>query len=85
MLKQLSFVPGFAFTNDVSYVGFLDRVHDGEMKLRDLGLWDVPHPWLNIFVPKSTIHDFEAGVFKGILRHNNSMGPVLIYPVNKNR
>uniref|UniRef100_A0A804J851 cytokinin dehydrogenase n=1 Tax=Musa acuminata subsp. malaccensis TaxID=214687 RepID=A0A804J851_MUSAM len=84
-LKQLSFVPGFAFAKDVSYMAFLDRVHDGEMKLRSMGLWDVPHPWLNIFVPKSRIRDFEIGVFKGILKPNNSMGPVLIYPLKKNK
>ncbi|RRT43367.1 hypothetical protein B296_00036542 [Ensete ventricosum] len=81
----LSFVPGFAFANDVSYMGFLDRVHTGELKLRSMGLWDVPHPWLNIFVPKSRIRDFEIGVFKGILKPNNSMGPVLIYPLKKNK
>ncbi|CAL9095368.1 unnamed protein product [Musa textilis] len=84
-LKLLSFVPGFAFANDVSYMAFLDRVHDGEMKLRSMGLWDVPHPWLNIFVPKSRIRDFEIGVFKGILKPNNSRGPVLIYPLKKNK
>lgn len=66
-------------------MAFLDRVHNGEMKLRSMGLWDVPHPWLNIFVPKSRIRDFEIGVFKGILRPNNSMGPVLIYPLKKNK
>ncbi|CAL9125873.1 unnamed protein product [Musa acuminata var. zebrina] len=85
LLQRLSFVPGFAFTNDVSYVGFLDRVHDGEVKLRSMGLWEVPHPWLNIFVPKSRIQDFEVGVFKGILMPNNSTGPVLIYPMIKNK
>nr|XP_018681643.1 PREDICTED: cytokinin dehydrogenase 6-like isoform X2 [Musa acuminata subsp. malaccensis] len=84
-VDQLSFVPGFAFAKDVSYMAFLDRVHDGEMKLRSMGLWDVPHPWLNIFVPKSRIRDFEIGVFKGILKPNNSMGPVLIYPLKKNK
>ncbi|RWW45964.1 hypothetical protein BHE74_00048151 [Ensete ventricosum] len=85
LLQRLSFVPGFGFTNDVSYVGFLDRVHDGEVKLRSMGLWEVPHPWLNIFVPKSRIKDFEVGVFKGILMPNNSTGPVLIYPMIKNK
>lgn len=86
MLKQLRYVPGFAFTNDVSYLKFLDRVHEGEMKLRSMGLWEVPHPWLNIFVPKSRIQDLHKGVLKAILKPNNaSMGPVLIYPINKNK
>ncbi|XP_038985194.1 cytokinin dehydrogenase 6-like [Phoenix dactylifera] len=85
LLEELSFVPGFAFTNDVSYERFLDRVHDGELKLRSMGLWDVPHPWLNIFLPKSGIQDFNSGVFKKILKHNESTGPILFYPLNKNK
>ncbi|KAJ0977491.1 hypothetical protein J5N97_012965 [Dioscorea zingiberensis] len=85
VIKELNFVKGFAFTNDVSYLDFLNRVHDGELKLRSKGLWDVPHPWLNIFVPKSRISDINEGVFKGILKNNDSMGPILIYPMNKNK
>ncbi|KAH7657477.1 cytokinin dehydrogenase protein [Dioscorea alata] len=85
LLQDLSFLPGFSFTHDVSYLHFLDRVHHGELKLRAKGLWDVPHPWLNFFVPKSRIQDINLGVFNAILKNNNSMGPILIYPVNKNK
>ncbi|XP_072998487.1 cytokinin dehydrogenase 6-like [Typha latifolia] len=85
LLEELNFVPGFAFMQDISYLHFLDRVHDGELKLRSAGMWDVPHPWLNIFLPKSRILDFDLGVFKGILKNNKAMGPVLIYPMNKTK
>ncbi|KAL5976637.1 Cytokinin dehydrogenase [Asimina triloba] len=85
-IEGLSYVPGFAFENDVSFVEFLNRVRHGELKLRSKGLWDVPHPWLNLFVPGSRIRDFDAGVFKGILRKNaSSTGPILVYPMNKNK
>ncbi|XP_026662638.1 cytokinin dehydrogenase 6-like [Phoenix dactylifera] len=85
LLEGLSFMPGFAFTNDVTYIRFLNRVRDGELKLRSQGLWNVPHPWLNIFVPRSRIIDFDRGVFKSILRHDNSTGPILIYPMDRNK
>lgn len=85
LLESLDFVPGFAFTNDVTYLSFLNRIHDGELKLRSMGLWDVPHPWLNVLVPKSRILDFDQGVFKGILKRNNSIGPILVYPTTKNK
>uniref|UniRef100_A0ACD6AR12 Uncharacterized protein n=1 Tax=Avena sativa TaxID=4498 RepID=A0ACD6AR12_AVESA len=87
LLRELQHARGFAFVQDVSYVGFLDRVSDGELKLRATGLWNVPHPWLNLFLPRSRILDFAAGVFHGILRHGNTgaMGPVLVYPMNRNR
>ncbi|CAL8995653.1 unnamed protein product [Prunus brigantina] len=84
LLKKLDFVPTSVFTTDLPYVDFLDRVHKAELKLRSKGLWDVPHPWLNLFVPKSRISDFDKGVFKGILG-NKTSGPILIYPMNKDK
>ncbi|KAJ0087020.1 hypothetical protein Patl1_09215 [Pistacia atlantica] len=84
LLKKLDFLPTSVFTTDLLYVDFLDRVHKAELKLRSKGLWDVPHPWLNLFVPKSRISDFDKGVFKGILG-NKTSGPILIYPMNNNK
>lgn len=84
LLKKLDFIPTSVFTTDLPYLDFLDRVHKAELKLRSKGLWDVPHPWLNLFVPKSRIADFDKGVFKGILG-NKTSGPILIYPMNKNK
>ncbi|XP_071722754.1 cytokinin dehydrogenase 3-like [Rutidosis leptorrhynchoides] len=86
LLKGLSYVPGFKFGKDVSYVEFLDRVHNQELKLQSQGLWEVHHPWLNLFIPKSRIIDFDLGVFKGILlKRNITTGPVLVYPMNRNK
>lgn len=91
LLRELRYERGFAFVHDVPYSGFLDRVHSGELSLRAKGLWDVPHPWLNLFLPRSHILDFAAGVFHGILRRDNDNhttgagGPVLIYPMNRDK
>lgn len=84
LLKKLNYMPATEFTTDLPYVDFLDRVHKAELKLRSKGLWEVPHPWLNLFVPKSRIDDFDKGVFRGILG-NKTSGPILIYPMNKNK
>ncbi|XP_022154741.1 cytokinin dehydrogenase 3-like [Momordica charantia] len=86
LLEGLGYERGFKFEKDVSYVEFLNRVRSGELKLQSQGLWDVPHPWLNLFIPKSRISDFDSGVFKDIvLRHNITKGPVLIYPMNRSK
>lgn len=84
LLKKLNFIQSSVFTTDLLYVDFLDRVHKAELKLRSKGLWEVPHPWLNLFIPKSRIADFDKGVFKGILG-NKTGGPILIYPMNKHK
>ncbi|XP_057976796.1 cytokinin dehydrogenase 6 [Malania oleifera] len=84
LLSQLSYVSSTLFVSEVSYLEFLDRVHMSEVKLRSKGLWDVPHPWLNLLIPKSKIHDFAEEVFGNILK-DTSNGPILIYPVNKSK
>ncbi|KAF8403742.1 hypothetical protein HHK36_011846 [Tetracentron sinense] len=83
-LSQLSYVPFTLFISEVSYVEFLDRVHASEMKLRAKGLWEIPHPWLNLLIPKSKIHVFAEEVFGNILT-GTSNGPILIYPLNKSK
>ncbi|XP_051124284.1 cytokinin dehydrogenase 1-like [Andrographis paniculata] len=84
LLSQLSYIRSTLFVTEVPYVEFLDRVHGAELKLRSKGLWDIPHPWLNLLVPKSKIHRFSEVVFGGILRDTNN-GPVLIYPMNQSK
>ncbi|KAJ4851134.1 hypothetical protein Tsubulata_003212 [Turnera subulata] len=77
MFKGLSFIPGLIFAKDVSYVDFLARVRSED---------NVPHPWLNLFLPKSSIEDFNSGVFRDIvLKRNITTGPVLFYPMNRNK
>lgn len=84
--KGLSFIPGFRFEKDVSFLDFLNRVRSEEVKFKSKGLWDVPHPWLNLFVPKSRIMDFSSGVFTGImLKGNKTAGPILVYPTNRKK
>ncbi|MBA0697685.1 hypothetical protein Goari_021215 [Gossypium aridum] len=83
-LSQLNHIPSTLFQSQVPYIEFLDRVHISEIKLRSKGLWEVPHPWLNLLIPRSNIHIFAQQVFGNILT-NTSNGPILIYPVNKSK
>ncbi|XP_023516089.1 cytokinin dehydrogenase 3-like [Cucurbita pepo subsp. pepo] len=85
-LNGLRFLSGYKFEKDVSYVEFLNRVRSGELSLKSQGLWDVPHPWLNLFVPKSRIAEFNSGVFKDIvLKQKMNNGPILVYPMNRSK
>ncbi|KAH6761693.1 cytokinin oxidase 3 [Perilla frutescens var. hirtella] len=83
MVKDLSFIPGLVFKKDVAHVDFLNRV--GSMEKQHMN-WDNAHPWLNLFLPKSRIMDFNDGVFVNIIRrHNRTSGPILFYPLLKQK
>ncbi|KAK4749874.1 hypothetical protein SAY87_027323 [Trapa incisa] len=84
LLRGLSYISFTLIQSEVPLLEFLDRVHGSELKLRQQGLWEVPHPWLNLLVPKSGIDEFAGEVFGKILT-GNSNGPILIYPVNQSR
>uniref|UniRef100_M8CLD2 cytokinin dehydrogenase n=1 Tax=Aegilops tauschii TaxID=37682 RepID=M8CLD2_AEGTA len=63
LLGDLNFLPGTVFTTDLAYVDFLDRVHTAELKLRGKGMWEVPHPWLNLWDPRSSVVTPDEEVF----------------------
>uniref|UniRef100_A0A7N0V666 cytokinin dehydrogenase n=1 Tax=Kalanchoe fedtschenkoi TaxID=63787 RepID=A0A7N0V666_KALFE len=64
LLRKLEYIPNSESRQDVPYIDFLDRVHTNELILRSKGLWDVPHPWINLFVPKSKVAEFNEGVWE---------------------
>uniref|UniRef100_A0A0D6QWB7 cytokinin dehydrogenase n=1 Tax=Araucaria cunninghamii TaxID=56994 RepID=A0A0D6QWB7_ARACU len=84
MLAPLRFIRGLQYSIDLPYFDFLNRVHQVEIEARASGIWDAPHPWMNMFVPKSKISEFDAKVFREILKHGVG-GPMLVYPVSKNK
>lgn len=77
--KQMSYMASHIYSVEVSYFDFLNRVRMEEMNLRSRGLWEVPHPWLNMFVPKSGIKEFKDLLLENI-SPNEFEGPILIYP-----
>ncbi|XP_020216702.1 cytokinin dehydrogenase 2 [Cajanus cajan] len=88
LIKGFNYIPTFKFAQDEVYVDFLQRVHTAELFIDPLGLWNVPHPWLNVFVPKSRIVEFNEGVFRGIVVEQNvtsQAGLYLVYPMNRNK
>ncbi|XP_018681419.2 cytokinin dehydrogenase 3 isoform X1 [Musa acuminata AAA Group] len=78
--KHMSYMPSLMYSVEVSYFDFLNRVRMEEMNLRSRGLWEIPHPWLNMFVPKSGIKEFKDLLLENI-SPNDFEGPILIYPL----
>lgn len=82
--KQMSHIPSLMYSVEVSYFDFLNRVRIEEMSLRSRGLWEVPHPWLNMFVPRSGIKDFKDLLLENISPEEFE-GPILVYPLLRDK
>ncbi|CAH9101871.1 unnamed protein product [Cuscuta epithymum] len=86
LMGDLEYVKGMKFKKEMAYFEFLNRVTSKDLEPQENGLWKASHPWLNLFVPKSSISDFNSGVFESIiLKHNkknssSSGDPILVYP-----
>ncbi|KAJ4784313.1 Cytokinin dehydrogenase 3 [Rhynchospora pubera] len=82
--RQMSYMQSQLYSVDVSYFDFLERVRMEELSLRRQGLWDVHHPWLNMFVPKSGIVEFKDLLTESI-SPDDFMGLILIYPLLRDK
>ncbi|XP_073137876.1 cytokinin dehydrogenase 3-like [Henckelia pumila] len=79
LLQELNFIPGIAFNKDVPIFDFLARVGD-----LDHPKTMQAHPWLNLFIPKSRIQDFNSRILVNMIpRFNDTNGLYIFYPLNK--
>ncbi|KAL6651061.1 hypothetical protein ACP70R_009986 [Stipagrostis hirtigluma subsp. patula] len=81
---QLSYLRPHMYSVEVSYFDFLNRVRMEEESLRGRGLWDVPHPWLNVFVPSHGVARFKDLLMDAI-SPGEFEGPILVYPLLTDR
>ncbi|XP_042035431.1 cytokinin dehydrogenase 7-like [Salvia splendens] len=75
---------GMRFEAELGYMEFLLRVKRVEEEAKAKGIWGAPHPWLNLFVSKNDIGEFDHVVFKNILKHGVG-GPMLLYPLLRSK
>lgn len=85
LLAGLNYIRGTEQITDKSYFDFLNRLAQTVTFLKSQGLWSYPHPWLNLFVPGSTVENFVAEVVSTLTQADTGQGPVLLYPVKTNR
>jgi FAD/FMN-containing dehydrogenase len=85
LLEGLSFIAGSQVESVSRYVDFVHRVDAAAVAMKQAGLWDLPHPWLDLFVPASTAGAF-IGAELGRLSHETlGQGGILIYPLQRSR
>ncbi|MGH8774145.1 MAG: FAD-binding protein [Jiangellaceae bacterium] len=79
LLAGLRYEPGTEQISDQSYFDFQNRLAPTVEFLKSIGVWFLPHPWLNLFLPGSDVDGYVAGAL-GEVTPADVNGPVLLYP-----
>ncbi len=85
LLAGLSFIPGAITTEDKTYFDHLARLDPTVAFLTAIGVWALPHPWFNVFVPASQVQQYIGSVVSNLTLADTGQGPILLYPVPTSR
>ncbi|WP_225413320.1 FAD-binding protein [Stigmatella hybrida] len=80
LLAGLSYQPGTLQVADSSYYDFTNRLAPLIAFLQSSGLWEYPHPWLDMFVPGTAAAPFVKQVLDQTPEAETGGGPILLYP-----
>lgn len=81
LLAGLNYQPGSEQITDPTYFDFANRLAPVVATLQSIGVWSLPHPWLNLFVPSSNVDRFVGEVVSTLTLADTGQGPILLYPV----
>jgi cytokinin dehydrogenase len=70
---------GEAVIEDLPYFDFQNRLAETVELLKQIGLWFLPHPWINLFLPSSAVDDYVSDVLVEF-EPEDINGPILLYP-----
>jgi len=83
LLSGLAFNPGTQTAQDMTYFDYLNRLASLVAFLRQIGVWDLPHPWVNLFVPAANAQTLIGETLSNLSVDDIGQGPILIYPFNR--
>jgi len=83
LLSGLAFNPGTQSAQDMAYFDYLNRLAPLVAFLRQIGVWDFPHPWVNLFVPAANAQTLIGETLSNLSVDDVGQGPILIYPFNR--
>ena len=83
LFSGLSFNPGTQTALDMTYFDYLNRLAPLIVFLRQVGVWDLPHPWVNLFVPAANALTLIGETLATLTVDDVGQGPILIYPFNR--
>lgn len=85
LLRGLRHNPSSVQIADLSYYDFLDRLAPSVAALKEAGLWDWAHPWLNLLLPGRSTAALVSRMLDDLTPADLGPGVVLVYPVRRDR
>jgi FAD/FMN-containing dehydrogenase len=79
LLSGLSFQPATLQVKDSSYFDFANRLAPLVEFLKSVGAWQLPHPWIDMFVPEKAAAAFVQQVLAETADAEMGQGPILLY------
>lgn len=70
---------------EYSYFDWQNRLAPLVATLRESGAWDLPHPWLNLFLPAAEADAFVANTLAALRPEDTGGGPILCYPFQRGK
>ena len=83
LLAGLEPLNGSTVIEEYSYFDWQNRLAPLVESLRASGAWDLPHPWLNLFLPASSADAFISSALAGLRPEDTGGGPILCYPFRR--
>jgi hypothetical protein len=77
LLNGLAFNPGTLTAQDMTYFDYLNRLAPLIAFLRLIGVWDFPHPWVNLFVPAANAETMIGDTLANLTVDDVGQGPIL--------
>ncbi|MFG1664335.1 FAD-binding protein [Streptomyces sp. Y7] len=85
LLRGLRHDPSGVQIADLSYYDFLDRLAPSVAALKEAGLWDWAHPWLNLLLPGRPTGALVSRMLDDLTPADLGPGVVLVYPIRRDR
>jgi cytokinin dehydrogenase len=76
---------GGVVVDDLPYFDWINRLAPVVELLKQLGLWDLPHPWFNVFLPATRTVGYVEEVLADLTLDDTGQGPILLYPFGADR
>jgi FAD/FMN-containing dehydrogenase len=76
----LRFDPARTVVTEFTFADWIDRLRPTVELLIQLGIWFLPHPWINLFLPASRTAEVVRPTLDTLTPADTGQGPVLLYP-----